>query len=480
MRQRLVCMCGAMLLSACVAPGFTQAPSGFQGFGPDAAQPLSPLISRRLPNRGARMVLYQNDLALIEEERQVIVPASNQTTRRLWVQDLPTALVPGSQRLAVAGNQEPWRIQTQTYIPPDITHQALLEAFVGEQVEIHVPPVAGSLPLILRPTLIASQGDGIFSLDGKILLKPPGQVVLPNLPSHLVGRSTLSWTLDGVNPGNNSFTLGYSTQRIGWQCEHVVRVTPEGIAFWQILANLRNEAGIDFLNTRLTLIAGTPRSAVQPMLEIAPAPMGRGDTVVSVAPTMGYQRFELSKPADLVQRHLQQVSLAEFPAVRLKRLYLLDSQRIGDQEAPVEIQWHGRNIREDGLGWPLPAGTVHLEGAEDATKRQWLGDDTLAHIPVEQPIRLHQGWSFDLRGKRSVNRIQRLDTKQRTESIQVLLSNASDTAAVVRVVEHLYGDWTLETSSHPPNPQDGQALSFDVPVDAHGQNRLTLTIRYRE
>jgi hypothetical protein len=60
------------------------------------------------------------------------------------------------------------------------------------------------------------------------------------------------------------------------------------------------------------------------------------------------------------------------------------------------------------------------------------------------------------------------------------LKNAKDSAASVRVVEHLYrtANWDISKNSSPFTKTDSQTMEFNVEVPAHGEKDVTYTVTY--
>jgi hypothetical protein len=71
-------------------------------------------------------------------------------------------------------------------------------------------------------------------------------------------------------------------------------------------------------------------------------------------------------------------------------------------------------------------------------------------------------------------------TRTIVESYKIVVKNAKDTAAPVRVVEHLYrtANWEISKNSEPFTKKDSQTMEFNVEVPAHGEKDVTYTATY--
>ena len=95
---------------------------------------------------------------------------------------------------------------------------------------------------------------------------------------------------------------------------------------------------------------------------------------------------------------------------------------------------------------------------------------------------LEIGNVFDLSAERTRESFK-LDRDGRTilETISLRLKNAKAAPVTVRVQERLgrWTDWEMVSSSVPFEKRNSQTVSFDVPVPAEGENKLSYTVRYR-
>jgi hypothetical protein len=130
---------------------------------------------------------------------------------------------------------------------------------------------------------------------------------------------------------------------------------------------------------------------------------------------------------------------------------------------------------------PLPKGRMRFYRRDGDGSLQFVGENTIDHTPKDETVRVYLGNAFDLTGART-----RMDFKlqqgSRTmvESYKVAVRNAKDTAATVRVVEHLYrtATWEITKNSDPFTKKDSQTIEFNVEVPAHGEKDVTYTATY--
>ena len=106
------------------------------------------------------------------------------------------------------------------------------------------------------------------------------------------------------------------------------------------------------------------------------------------------------------------------------------------------------------------------------------------HTPAGEDLRLSAGDAFDLTAKR----VQTSYTTRRdsvagrwrtvaTADYRVTISNATDSTAVVDVLEERSGEWSVVSSSIPPVKLSAGRTRFRVSVPARGEAVLTYRVR---
>jgi hypothetical protein len=259
-----------------------------------------------------------------------------------------------------------------------------------------------------------------------------------------------------------------------------------------------NRSGADFKDVMLTLVAGEPNrtqaSGAQPMMMKATRAMVMADSAPAVQASGEYQAYKLPNAGSLPQGSVQRLPLVN-PAkgVACERRYETTSNQ-GDwmpptpiidanfgagsgQSQPVVATLRFKNSKAAGLGVPLPAGRVRMFDGKD-----FLGEADLGHTAAGEDVALAIGNVFDLNAERTREdfKLDR-DGRTMTETISVTLKNAKSTSATVRVTERLsrWTDWEMVSSSVPFEKRNSQTVSFDVPVPAEGESKLSYTVRYR-
>ena len=356
-------------------------------------------------------------------------------------------------------------------------------------------------------TLI-SAGNGLTLRlsDGRIkVLSNYSSFELPRLPGGVVNQPTLTWELAADRAGRQDFGLNYATAGMAWRAEYNINATGIGNDCRMSLdgaAMVVNRSGADFNDVMLTLVAGEPNrtQVASPMqyreskVMVANAAPMAADGAMQQQVSGEYHAYKLPAAGNLPQGSVQRLPLVDTASgIACERRYETTSQGgdwrppypiidenfgAGDgQPQPVIATLRFKNAKAVGLGMPLPAGRVRMSDGND-----FLGEANLAHTAAGQDVSLAIGNVFDLTAERTRESFK-LDRDGRTitETVSVLLKNAKSTTATVRVSERLarWSDWEMISSSVPSVKRNAQTASFDVPVPAEGEVRLSYTVRYR-
>ena len=356
-------------------------------------------------------------------------------------------------------------------------------------------------------TLI-SAGNGLTLRlsDGRIkVLSNYSSFELPRLPGGVVNQPTLTWELAADRAGRQDFGLNYATSGMAWRAEYNINASGIGNDCRMSLdgaAMVVNRSGADFNDVMLTLVAGEPNRTqlASPMqyreskLMVANAAPMAADGAMQQQASGEYHAYKLPAAGNLPQGSVQRLPLVDTASgIACERRYETTSQGgdwrppypiidenfgAGDGQAqPVIATLRFKNAKAVGLGMPLPAGRVRMSDGND-----FLGEANLAHTAAGQDVSLAIGNVFDLTAERTRESFK-LDRDGRTitETVSVLLKNAKPNTATVRVSERLarWSDWEMVSSSVPSVKRNAQTASFDVPVPAEGEVRLSYTVRYR-
>ena len=148
---------------------------------------------------------------------------------------------------------------------------------------------------------------------------------------------------------------------------------------------------------------------------------------------------------------------------------------------PVDMEIAFRNIDGDGLGVPLPGGTIRFYQTDDRGDQQFLGESRMSHTPVDGTVNLKIGESFDVTGSRKQTRFELLPSKDSAtrkyeSAYELVLKNAKNKSVTVQIREPIPGDWRVLQENY-PHVRDGMMAVWNIRVPANGQSILSYHVR---
>jgi hypothetical protein len=331
--------------------------------------------------------------------------------------------------------------------------------------------------------------------DGRVTFTAPGAALYP--ADVVVAEPAVRL---GVNSrrAQDRLRLGYFTTGASWQASYQVvlggkeaRVT--GMAVLESQA-LRVE------DAEVQLLAGAVGRAEKEMPPPRPYEgqmlQARAESdVAAVQQRVGeFHVYSLTGRSTLLPGLTTSVALFEPAAVAAEKNYVVHGlvpywgilpQHGEEEEAPVEVTYTLKRPRKAAFGdRPLPGGVARIFQPDSAGRLQLVGEAATEHTPAGEDLRLTAGTAFDLTARRvQTYYATRRDSSQAgwrtiaTADYRVTVRNATDSVAVVDVMEERLGEWTVVSSSLPAEKLSSTRTRFRVRVPARGEGRVTYRIR---
>ena len=312
---------------------------------------------------------------------------------------------------------------------------------------------SGTIRSIAQPQQVSLGDKGAFSLDPVLTLKMQSKVT-----------------------GDVSATISYLTRALSWDGSYIcVLDEDQSTLSLQGQITLRNQCGVDFPAATIRFVAGDVNRVEKSYSDMraAPAPMAMMETGASEQSAFEYHLYTLPGTIDLADGASLVVPYIAASDVAIESNYVY----AGASSSGVEVKVSFKNNTENGIGIPLPSGTVRLFGNADGSLL-FLGEDSIGHTAKGETVNLHVGSSFDLVGKRTqLSRVKIAPSTYR-ETYRIILRNHKDKDVVIDVREHLSGTWNITTSSQPYEKVDSNTIKYLVSVPAGGESKVEYTVEY--
>lgn len=443
------------------------------------------IITSRDDQQAVSLTVYTGDLALVRDQRRVNLPAG---TLDLALEDVSSQMRPETLLLRVLDDQPPVRVVEQSFAFDVLTPTTLLEKYVGRQVEVvRTHPQSGAESFEPAEVLSVQQGAVVLRIGERIETSVPGRLVFRDIPQGLRVRPTLTLRLANPVAGSRDLQLSYLTSGLSWRADYVAELGNDNarldLSAWVTLVN---NSGSSYSDAHLQLVAGDVARAASPKFG-APELMVRSAMAAPVADMtqeslFDYHLYTLERPISLPDRQSKQVALFGAVGVKVRKDYVLRGAdyyyggryaALGER-LPVAVFLEFANQHDSGLGLPLPQGIVRVYQQDSAGRSQFVGENMMAHTPVNEKVRLRLGQSFDVTAQRIQTDFRRLPTGERQPPVvetayAVRLKNGGVQAVTVRVEEPLPGDWEILKESQAHRKEAANLAVWDMQVPAQGE-----------
>ncbi|MFN3389925.1 MAG: DUF4139 domain-containing protein, partial [Allosphingosinicella sp.] len=201
------------------------------------------------------VTIYNNDLALVQDERRLPIPAGRS---RQEFPDVSAQIQAETVTLSGLGIG----IVEQNFDYDLLSPQALMQKAVGETITlVRTNPATGE-ETRERARVLAANNGVVLQIGPRIeVLRDDGlpvRVIFDKVPENLRARPTLSVTVESEKGGARPVTLTYLTPGLGWSADYVALFDEAaGRMDVQGWITLTNNSGTTYTNANTMLVAGS-------------------------------------------------------------------------------------------------------------------------------------------------------------------------------------------------------------------------------
>ena len=445
------------------------------------AAPLPRCPAAPLHAQSSSITIYNDGRVLVRREVRAAVPKGGSSHKVALGSPDPASIFPLDSGVAI----------TRLTFDGATDEGSALRRSVGRRVVYRLPESKDTLSALVLGVdplrLQLPDGRVTFQTPGAALY--PADVVVADPAANLDLRSTRAY---------DRLRLGYFTSGATWQASYQV-VLGGRTARVSGLAVLESQ-GLRADSADIQLLAGSVGRAEKqpspPRPLAARAEMGFAADAAAVEERVGeFHLYSLSGKSTLLPGLTTSVALFEPAAVPYERTYEVRGlvpywgfvpQQGEETEAPVEVSYTLKRPHQTPFGdLPLPGGIARIFQTDSAGRPQMVGEAATDHTPAGKDLRLEAGTAFDLTARRvQTGYVTRRDSTKaygvRTLALadyRVTVRNATDSAAVVDVIEERAGEWAVLSSSLPAEKLSSTRTRFRLKVPARGEAAVTYRLR---
>ncbi len=402
------------------------------------------------------------NLALVLDRRIVHLLEGD---TRLSVYQFPKDLIPDSLvlRCLDAGDLE---FTEKNFSSKMLTHEGLLEKSVGEQIRIvHVNTRTGE-QRTLKGRLLAINGKKALVDHGDYIAPiNSDDIVFEKIPLNFSLLPVMRVRVKAFQEKDYRIEFVYLTKGITWEASYTIDMHPKrnelSMNGW---VHLKNASDVDFKKAKIQLVAP---------LELAKLPSDMNFHEPNTYPL----KNSINLYAGMT-KNVAFLSVKNIPVTRSYQIYLPKDIHVnragGLLSLPVQIWLSLINSSANGLGIPLPAGNVEIYGRNQEDRPFYIDQTKVDHTPVQASLSFPLGLSSKIKAEMQQTDFRQLGEKVLESAYRVDLTNPTENAIPVVVVQKVEGNWSLSRESH-TSQSDERQIRWLLTVPG----KQTVSLRYR-
>ena len=402
--------------------------------------------------------IYNNSLGFVRDTREVMLEKGNNSVAFVGVADQikpETAMLSGSGVTVTEQNYN-YNLLTPYNILNESVGLTVKTALYNEQT--------GQTVFNSAKIIDSNNGRPILQFDYGIETDFPGRIVYEKLPENLTARPTLNISLNNKTAGSKRLELAYLTSGISWKADYVAEVNGSNTLALNGWITLNNQSGTTYENAAVQLNAGSGASSEA---------------------FADYYLYTLPARTTIKDNQSKQVSLFTKEKVRFVREYKLVSPLYAGlnmrenefENANPQVTYKLNNVEVEGLGLPMPQGTVRFYENDSKGNMQFIGESEFRQLAKGDKTELLLGKSFDVSAKGRITGVIRLAKDSYEGDFEITLKNAKSESAVVNFEQKFGGSWTIVSESVKSEKKNASTGLWKVEVPANGEKVLTFKAR---
>ena len=430
------------------------------------------------------ITIYNDGTGLVKDTRLIELSRGEFD---LIFMDVAASMDPTSVHFVNETDPDSLAILEQNYEYDLVSTAALYEAHIDSHIEVRSEDGR-----TIDGILLAYDGNLVIQTNSGInIINNPIEVTFDDLPEGLITRPTLRWSLISSRDIDSECEMSYLTSGLGWQSNYVAVVGQDDdvldLSGW---VTINNNSGTAYYNAELKLVAGEVHRAPKyediylqaELFDYSWDEAENGDYGFEEESFFEYHLYTLQRPATVLNNQQKQINLLEGEGIGVEKVFLFDPGYAyyysGDTaEGEIQVRLKFMNSEDNGLGIPIPAGTLRVYKEDSSGALQFIGEDRVDHTPKDEEIEILLGEAFDIVGERSVmdRREIRYDTWE--YDVRVTIRNHKEDDVEIVYWDHVWGDWEVRESTHEYEQKDASTVEFIIPVESDGETVLEYTIR---
>lgn len=425
------------------------------------------LITSTLPLLAEEWItIYNDDLSLIRSKFELNLPAGR---TKYNFDDITSRIIPAS--VIVSGHGI--RVAEQNY-EYDLAGKHQIMAKYLDQEVIAVMNDQSKLRGILKFFDGANLGIIEAGTD-RLLVIADSEVQwiqFAALPANFYTKPTLAWELLVPKKGKFPVQMSYLSGGFSWDVTYNAVWSGERLLLnsW---VTINNRSGKGFEDVNLKLIAGDINQIREQYYDkggYGRNMMMESDVAMS-APAFeekafhDFHMYSLDQKVSFANNQTKQMELYPPQSVIANAVYEYPTFASGVNSIIRFV-----NTENQGLGKPLPKGSIKVYKADSDGNLEFIGEDSIKHTSVNEELNVTTGRAFDLVSSTQVRNQKSVSNRVSEREIHVTLKNNSKEAKRINVVHQLSGNARIvETELRYNLDPNKNKVTYQVDIPVNGE-----------
>jgi hypothetical protein len=457
--------------------------------GAAAAPKATAVKSTASARKKVSITVYNQNFGIVREVRSL-----DAGTGRVALEfgDVAAQIQPQTVHIRSLSGGDALSVLEQNYRYDLLTPEVLLDKYVGKKIKVYRwDQRRGAETPFDAEVLSVAGGRPVLKLGGEITFDFPGRMAFPELPDNLIPRPTLVWLLDSKKAKQDA-EVTYVSGGLNWSADYVLVLDDKDqkadLTGWVTLVN---QSGTTYEDAELKLVAGDVNRIVDTVAMQRSQAMRSADEAgqdgFREESLFEYHLYTLQRPATVRQNEQKQVTLLSAANIGVTKKLMFFGQQYWYRGQYGQVQSNQKvgvyldlqNTEQNGLGMPIPKGTIRVYKADKSGSKQFVGEDSVDHTPRDEKIRVKLGEAFDVVGERKQIRWSALGTCVSESEWEISIRNRKDEAVEVDSWEPVGGDWEVVQESLKHRREDANTFVYTVKVPKRSEQKVRYRVRVR-
>jgi hypothetical protein len=361
--------------------------------------------------------IYNDNLATINETRTI----SQKVEDAIRFEGVAKEIIHDSVLASFDTNVS---ILSQNYQYDVISLDKIFDKLLGHRVSFwHANAIKEGTLISLHPVMI--QTDDQIYYDKNL----SQNIILKEIPKNLAIKPSLLWRIQQTH-SPKELRISYLTRGLSWRSNYVIDQDEEHLKGY---ITVTNHSGNSYEQSALSLIAGEINQVKNKKSIVS----YRTTRMANIAPKSlsGLYRYEIPFKVNLLDNEVKQILFLDKAGINTNIEKKCETHNASYRFATAKLRFDTyltfENSKENQLGVPLPAGVIRVYN-----DGQFVGEDSIAHTPNHQKVRLRLSKDFDLFGERVQEAYEDNDYVTKS-TIKTTITNPKPSAEEVIIDEHI-------------------------------------------